>query len=258
MSYPPPFAAEAVQPFFWTTIAVIGLCVGVVYVAMLAFVMKTYKRCPSNRVLVIFGRNGRGGASRCIHGGAAFVIPLIQDYAYLSLEPIQIEIPLRDAPSRENIPVNVTAVFTVAIGTEPSVLQQASIRLLGLSVGEIRKQSAELISDQLRHVIASMGIEDIHRDRDAFLQQTQRSLEPKLMKIGLVLINASITNITDKSGYIDTMGEKVGKAALVHKVLAAFDGSAQRLVAHLLEEGKLSEEDRNEIRRLLDATSSSP
>src|SRR5690606_26936069 len=117
---------------------------------------KQYKRCPSNRVLVIYGRTGKGAASRTIHGGASFVVPLIQDWAYLSLEPIQIEIPLRGALSSENIRVNVPSVFTVAIGTTAGVMDNAAVRLLGLSTTEVRKQAEEMIFGQLRQVIASM------------------------------------------------------------------------------------------------------
>ncbi|MEO8496820.1 MAG: flotillin family protein, partial [Planctomycetota bacterium] len=134
--------------------------VGTLFVLMLftivvMLVAKFFRRCPSNRVLVIYGRTGQGKASRTIHGGAAFVWPLIQDYAYLSLEPIQIEVPLRGALSSENIRVNVPSVFTVAIDTKPEVMQNAAVRLLGLSVAEIRKQAEEIIFGQLRQVIAS-------------------------------------------------------------------------------------------------------
>src|SRR5205823_10305760 len=129
-----------------------------------------YKRCPSNRVLVIFGKVGGGNTARCIHGGAAFVMPLLQDHGYLSLEPIQIEIPLKGALSIENIRVNVPGVFTVAIGTDPEVMQNAAIRLLGLNTQEIKQQAGDIIFGQLRQVIASMRIEDINRDRDKFLE----------------------------------------------------------------------------------------
>ena len=156
----------------------------------------------------------RDKPTKTIHGGAAFVVPLMQDYAYLSLEPIQIEIPLRGALSFENIRVNVPSVFTVAIGTEPAVMQHAAIRLLGLSVGEIRKQAEEIIFGQLRQVIASMGIEEINRDRDKFLEHIQQSLEPELTKIGLQLINVNITDITDESGYIDAIGQKAASEAI--------------------------------------------
>ncbi|MCA9263503.1 MAG: flotillin family protein, partial [Planctomycetales bacterium] len=194
----------------------IGVCfVVVVLLLMLMLLAKRYKRCPSNKVLVIYGKAGRkGDAAKTIHGGAAFVIPLFQDYAYLDLAPIQIEVPLRGALSAENIRVNVPSVFTVAIGTNPGVMHQAAIRLLGLTTTEIRQQAEEIIFGQLRQVIASMGIEEINRDRDTFLQHVQQSLEPELNKIGLGLINVNITDITDESGYIDAIGQKAASQAI--------------------------------------------
>ena len=200
------------NPLFWAG----GIVVAVVVMAFMFIILltKQYKRCPSNRVLVIFGRTGKGKAATTVHGGAAFVIPLIQDYAFLSLEPIQIEIPLRGALSIENIRVNVPSVFTVAISTEPAVMQQASIRLLGLSTEQIRKQAEEIIFGILRQVIAGMGIEEINRDRDKFLQQIQMHLESELNKIGLQLINVNITDITDESGYIDAIGQKAASEAV--------------------------------------------
>lgn len=195
-----------------------GLLVGGVALVLFMFVIllaRQYRRCPSNRVLVIYGKTFRGGhAARTIHGGAAFIVPLFQDYAYLGLEPIQIEIPLRGALSSENIRVNVPSVFTVAIDTKPDVMQNAAVRLLGLTVQDIRKQAEEIIFGQLRQVIASMGIEEINRDREKFLQHIQHSLEPELNKIGLQLINVNITDITDESGYIDAIGQKAASEAI--------------------------------------------
>ncbi len=173
-----------------------------------------FRRCPSNRVLVIYGKVGQGNTARCVHGGGTFVWPVIQDYAYLSLEPIQIEIPLRDALSMENIRVNVPSVFTVAIGTEPALMQNAAIRLLGLNPMQIKQQAQDIIFGQLRQVIASMQITDINRDREAFLHNIQQSLEPELRKIGLVLINVNITDITDESGYIEAIGQKAASQAV--------------------------------------------
>ena len=197
-----------------TVIGIMILFAAIIFFSFIILLVKQYKRCPSNRVLVIYGRTGKGQASRTIHGGAAFVWPLIQDYAYLSLEPIQIEVPLRGALSTENIRVNVPSVFTVAIDTKPDVMQNAAVRLLGLAVPEIRKQAEEIIFGQLRQVIASMGIEEINRDRDKFLQHIQHSLEPELAKIGLQLINVNITDITDESGYIDAIGQKAASLAI--------------------------------------------
>jgi flotillin len=191
-----------------------AIAAAVVIFGMLMFVAKRYKRCPSNRVLVIYGKTTSGNAAKCVHGGAAFVIPLIQDYAYLNLEPIQIEVPLKGALSIENIRVNVPSVFTVAIGTDAETMQNASIRLLGLDTEDIKQQAGDIIFGQLRQVIASMRIEDINRDRDKFLESVQKSLEPELKKIGLVLINVNITDITDESGYIEAIGRKAAATAV--------------------------------------------
>src|SRR5262245_17857587 len=200
---------------FAALMGIIALFVAIVFLGMILLVIRQYKRCPSNRVLVIYGgRLGRPGAAKTIHGGSAFVMPLIQDYAFLSLEPIQIEVPLRGALSAENIRVNVPSVFTVAIDTKPEVMQNAAVRLLGLKQPEIRKQAEEMIFGQMRQVIASMGIEEINRDRDKFLQHVQHSLEPELAKIGLQLINVNITDITDESGYIDAIGQKAASLAI--------------------------------------------
>jgi len=199
--------------YFW--LAVIVILIVIVGFSFVALLIKQYKRCPSNRILVIYGKSGvAGSAASCIHGGAKFVVPLIQDYDWLSLEPMQIAIPLRDALSIENIRVNVPSVFTVAIGTTTELMQNAAIRLLGLNIPEIEKQAADIIFGQLRQVIASMKIEDINRDRDMFLSNIQNSLETELRKIGLVLINVNITDITDESGYIEAIGRKAASQAI--------------------------------------------
>jgi flotillin len=197
-----------------TYLGLIGILAAIAFFSAIIVLKTNYKRCSSNQVLVIFGKTSQGQAAKTVHGGASFVIPLIQDYRYLSLEPIQIEIPLRGALSSENIRVNVPSVFTVAIGTQPDVMTNAAIRLLDLTVVDIKKQAEEIIFGQLRQVIASMRIEDINRDRDTFLQHIQNSVEPELKKIGLVLINVNITDITDESGYIDAIGKKAASTAI--------------------------------------------
>jgi flotillin len=201
---------SAPEPVFFLAIAAACL----ILLGFVVLIVKRYKRCPSNKILVIFGKVASGQSARCLHGGGAFVWPLIQDYAFLSLDPMQIEIPLRGALSAENIRVNVPSVFTVAVGTGASVMQTAAIRLLGLDQRQVMKQAEDIILGQLRQVIASMTIEDINRNRDKFLDSVQNSLTPELEKIGLVLINVNITDITDESGYIEAMGRKAASEAI--------------------------------------------
>ncbi|HEU4631347.1 MAG TPA: SPFH domain-containing protein [Gemmatimonadaceae bacterium] len=203
---------DALDRIGWPLIG--GALGAVLLLGLLLLFVSRYRRCPANKLLVVSGRVGGDSAAKCISGGGAFVWPVIQEYAYLSLEPIQIDIPLRDALSFENIRVSVPSVFTVAVGTEPQVRQNAAIRLLTLDQNQIKRQAQDIIFGQLRQVIASMRIEEINRDRDAFLHNIQTSLEPELKKIGLVLINVNITDIADDSGYIDAIGKKAAATAV--------------------------------------------
>src|SRR5688500_7596600 len=209
------FPALQLPDLTGTTIAIGGVLLGAVVVfSLVTLFVSRYRRCPANKVLVISGKVGGGESAKCISGGGAFVWPVIQEFAYLGLEPIQIDIPLKDALSFENIRVSVPSVFTVAIGTEAEVRQNAAIRLLNLSHDQIKRQAQDIIFGQLRQVIASMKIEEINRDRDAFLHRVQQSLEPELKKIGLVLINVNITDLKDDSGYIEAIGKKAASMAV--------------------------------------------
>ena len=211
-----PLLAAGIEDLSTFELAAISFVFLVVILGLLfGFIKSMVKRCSSNQVLVKYGMLvGKGKTAQTIHGGATYVLPFVQGFRYMSLEPIQIEIPLRGALSSENIRVNVPSVFTVAVGTDPEVMTNASIRLLDLTTEEIRKQAEEIIFGQLRQVIASMQIEDINRDRDTFLAHIQNSVEPELKKIGLVLINVNITDITDESGYIDAIGQKAASEAI--------------------------------------------
>ncbi len=192
----------------------IVLAIVLVLAGFMLILARRYKRCPSNKILVVYGRTAKGQSAKPIHGGGTFVWPLIQNFDYLALDPMQIEIPLEGALSLENIRVSVPSAFTVAVGTEKEVMTNAAVRLLSLSRGEIIKQAEDIIFGQLRQVIASMRIEEINRDRDVFLSRVQSSLEPELAKIGLVLINVNIKDITDESGYLEAIGRKAASEAI--------------------------------------------
>lgn len=178
------------------------------------FVTKQYKRCPSNRILVIYGRVGKAQAARCIHGGGAFVVPLMQDYDYLSLDPLVIEIPLEGALSLNNIRVNVPSTFTVGIGTDDVLMYNAAERLLGLNEAKIRDQAQDIILGQLRLVIATLSIEEINKDREKFMALINENVAQEVNKIGLELINVNIRDITDESGYIDAIGKRAAAEAV--------------------------------------------
>ena len=187
----------------------------IIIVTTIIFLASRYKRCPSNKLLIVFGKVGIGQSANCIHGGGALIWPLIQDYGYISLTPMTISIPLQKALSLQNIRINVPSTFTVGISTDPTVMNSAAERLLHLSQIEIEEMAKEIIFGQLRLTVASLTIEQINQDRESFLESIRKNVSPELNKIGLFLINVNITDITDESGYIDSIGKKASSEALI-------------------------------------------
>lgn len=190
-----------------------GLLGAFLVIVGMVFVSR-YKRCPSDRILVIYGKTGSGQSSKCIHGGAAFIWPVIQDYSFLDLTPISIDVDLRNALSKQNIRVDVPSRFTVGIHTEPAVMTNAAERLLGLSMESIRTVAHDIIVGQMRLVIATMDIEEINADRDKFYSNVSHHVESELKKIGLRLINVNVTDIHDESGYIVALGKEAAAKAI--------------------------------------------
>ena len=189
------------------------IIVGVLFVTFTA-ILARYKRCPSDKVLVIYGKTGRDASAKCIHGGAAFIWPVFQSYQFLDLTPISIECNLTNALSKQNIRVDVPCRFTVGISTEPESMTNAAERLLGLHIDDIRNIATDILFGQLRLVIATMDIEEINADRDKFLANVSTNVEAELRKIGLKLINVNVTDIRDESGYIEALGKEAAAKAI--------------------------------------------
>ncbi len=178
------------------------------------FLAGRYKRCPSDKILVIYGKVEKGKSSRTMHGGGAFIWPLVQDYAFLSLTPITINIPLENALSLQNIRIHVPSTFTVAVSNTPEIMTNAAERVLHLPEHDIENMAKEIIFGQLRLTVASLTIEQINQDREMFLEAVRKNVEPELNKIGLHLINVNITDITDASNYITALGKKAASEAI--------------------------------------------
>ncbi|MBN1182585.1 MAG: flotillin family protein [Bacteroidales bacterium] len=211
-------------------------------VILFAFILiisffRRYKRCPSDRILVVYGKVGKGvtaesRSAKCIHGGAAFIWPIIQDYSFLDLTPISIEINLTNALSKQNIRVDVPSRFTVGISTEPGIMTNAAERLLGLTQDSISNLAKDIIFGQLRLVVATMEIEEINSNRDLFLAAVSSNVEAELKKIGLKLINVNVTDINDESGYIEALGKEAAAKAI---------NDAKKSVAERNREGSIGE-----------------
>lgn len=213
------------------TVIAITVIVILLFSTLIA-VLRRYKRCPSDKIMVIYGKVRNDVSARCIHGGASFVWPVVQNYAFLDLTPISIEVNLTNALSRQNIRIDVPSRFTVGISTEKGVMQNAAERLLGLNLKQIQELAKDIIFGQLRLVVATMDIEEINTDRDKFLSAVSNNVESELKKIGLRLINVNVTDINDESGYIEALGKEASAKAI---------NDAKKTVAEKNRDGSIGE-----------------
>ena len=223
-----------------------AVVIAVLLFSLLLVLLTRYKKCPSDKIMVIYGQVGRNkdGLSKssiCIHGGAAFVWPLVQAYQFLDLTPMSLQVDLVNALSRQNIRVDVPSRFTVGISTEQGVMQNAAERLLGLSLASIQELAKDIIFGQLRLVVATMDIEEINTDRDKFLEAVSRNVETELKKIGLRLINVNVTDISDESGYITALGREAAAKAI---------NDAKKSVAEKERDGAIGEANANMDQRI--------
>ena len=215
----PSFLLTAVPGGGSAMVLILACVIALLLFTTICVILSRYKRCPSDKILVIYGKVGSGadGTSRsakCIHGGAAFIWPIVQAYEFLDLTPMSLSVDLRNALSRQNIRVDVPSRFTVGISTEVGVMQNAAERLLGMKLDEIKQIAEDIIFGQMRLIIATMDIEEINTDRDKFLDAVSGNVETELKKIGLRLINVNVTDITDESGYILALGKEAAAKAI--------------------------------------------
>jgi flotillin len=227
------------------TIILPTIIIVAIFITIIA-VFARYKKCPSDKVLVVYGMTGKGKdgetrSAKCIHGGAAFIWPVIQSYKFLDLTPISIEVNLTNALSKQNIRVDVPSRFTVGISTESTIMPNAAERLLGLPQKEIQELAKDIIFGQLRLVVATMDIEEINSDRDKFLLNVASNVEAELKKIGLKLINVNVTDIRDESGYIEALGKEAAAKAI---------NDAKKTVAEKNRDGAIGEADAKQDERV--------
>jgi flotillin len=188
------------------TAAILALMMLTILVVLMITFIRRFRRCPANKVLVISGKTGREPA-KCVHGGAAFVLPLFQSYDYLDLSPFVLPIDVR-ALSQENARVAVALTVTAAISHEPGTVEKAAARLLGLTPAQVQAASQEIVVAQLRDAVAAMRVEDIDRGRRLFAQRVNEAVSAGLEKIGVALININIRDISDETGAIKTVEPK--------------------------------------------------
>jgi flotillin len=212
--------------------AIVPVMILLVILALFAIariMARNYIKVPPNRVLVLYGRrykwpDGTVRGFKLITGGAAFRIPLLEQWEMLPTDAFQVKFQVTNVPSKEGVRVTVAAVASLKIGTEISMLEAAVNRFLSRkNLAEIEQFAQEIMEGGLRGVVATLTVEQLVQERVQFGNRVQEGVSDDLQKLGLIIDNFLIQDVSDEGGYIDALGKKrtaevqrdaeIGKAA---------------------------------------------
>ena len=172
-----------------------------------------YYICQPSEILIFAGpktkdHNGKTLGYRLVKGGSSIKMPLIEKTFRMDLTNMIIELKVTNAYSKGGIPLNVEGVANIKIAGEEPTIHNAIERLLGKNRKQIELLAKQTLEGNLRGVLSSLTPEQVNEDKIAFAKSLLEEAEDDLEKLGLVLDNLQIQNISDDVHYLDSIGRK--------------------------------------------------
>ena len=159
------------------------------------FWVSRYKRCPPDKILVVYGKTQGVRSSRCIHGGACFVWPVIQSHQWLDLAPIPVDLGEKEFSPTQKHRVKIVSKLIAGISTQSGIMENAAERLLGLNMESIRDLAFKIKEGSMRSVVKELGAEAIQSDPDSLADRLGERLNSVFKDIGLKVIHLDIVKI---------------------------------------------------------------
>jgi flotillin len=184
-----------------------------------------------NEVLVFSGRkqqlaDGSVVGFRVIRGGRSFRIPLLEKVDSMDMKVMPIDIQIRGAYAKGNIPINVDAVANVKITNDDQLIQHAIERFLGRPQDQLRSVAKETLEGTLRGVLALLTPEEVNHDRQKLADNLKAEVADDLGRMGLAVDTFKIQHVTDEVQYLNSISRI--KIAEVHKTAEIAESNAKR------------------------------
>ncbi len=192
-----------------TLLGIIGLGTG----AGWFMIRNLYYICQPSEILIFAGtktkdQEGKEVGYRLVKGGSSIRTPLLEQAFRMDLTNMIIELQVSNAYSKGGIPLTVEGVANIKIAGEEPTIHNAIERLLGKSRKQIELLAKQTLEGNLRGVLASLTPEQVNEDKIAFAKSLLDEAEDDLEKLGLILDNLQIQNISDEVHYLDSIGRK--------------------------------------------------
>ncbi len=180
----------------------------------IALVIKNlYYICQPSEILIFAGSrqavaDEKTVGYRLVKGGSSIRKPLLEKVFRMNLTNMIIELKVTNAYSKGGIPLKVDGVANIKVAGEEPTIHNAIERLLGKSQKQIEKIAQQTLEGNLRGVLASLTPEQVNEDKMAFARSLLEEAEDDLQKLGLVLDNLQVQNISDDVNYLNSIGRK--------------------------------------------------
>ncbi|MDY7012465.1 MAG: SPFH domain-containing protein [Cyanobacteriota bacterium] len=204
--------------------------------SLIALVIRNlYYICQPSEVLIFAGSStqtpdNKTVGYRLVKGGSSVRRPLLEKAFHLDLTNIIIELKVANAYSKGGIPLAVEGVANIKIAGDEPTIHNAIERLLGKTRHEIEQFAKETLEGNLRGVLASLTPEQVNEDKIAFAKSLLEEAEDDLEKLGLILDNLQIQNISDEVGYLDSLGRKQQADLIRDARIAEAEAKAQSAI----------------------------
>jgi flotillin len=176
-----------------TVILIAFMMFAVIVVAILLSV-NLYQKCPPNQAMIISGFGAQGGdiSYKIVVGGGAFVIPMIQQRVFLSLEVMTVEVPA-DAPviSSDGVAIYIGGTVQFRVGGDNLSIAMAAESLLRKSEEEIRNVVYNLMRNQMIATIQKSTASEARQNSSAFITAMSEGVREQLGKLGLCILSSS-------------------------------------------------------------------
>src|SRR6267143_2568887 len=208
--------------------AVLGV---IVFIAGFTIYARRYKRVPPNQAMVVFGSRKAEKGYQVITGGGKFIVPVVEQVAFLDLALQTIELTVPAVITRSGVPLTVECVAQIKVSNERTNLTVASVQLLGKTADQVARLAEATIMGQVRGVCATLEVEAINSDREALATKIREVAVPELGNMGLEIISLQVRDISDTQGYLEALGKKrtaeVKRDAIVGEAAARRDAISQ-------------------------------
>lgn len=216
-----------------TLVGALGIWILALFAALMLYLLvrTRWKKAGPDEALIVYGKRklfgrkvigdaGRVEGFRIVRGGGTFVWPAWEQFEFLSLKMMTLDIDLHHVYTVQGIPINVRAVAQVKVKGDVDHIRKAAEGFLGLPAQQIQSTIKETLAGHLRGIIGTLTVEELYRDQKRFQESVRSEAHEDLRQMGFEFKSFVFQEIQDDEGYLNALGQPKIQEALKNARIA--------------------------------------